>query len=346
MNALIDCIRHGLPLESDFPIAERPSDPDLRDGVNVWFFEENGEFGVPRLGLDAVADSWDHRNDWDNRRFCANVVFPSGRVLGGWYDSPAVSNIDTRGESRILGTEAVRFHCIEPFYRWHVSFDQELTDTDTAAQVAGRVDPAKTARVRIEADITLQIPVWSQVFAEDDERPVAGWMGRGWRYETPVKVDGMFEIDGKKRDFKATGSLVRRKSKRTSAAGMYGHCWLAAGFPDGRAFGCNVFPKLAGRPEYNTGYLYKDGRFYDAKVVEAPWLRGMLFAGEDMSVTLESELGLTRIEGESLLSTFKPGNPRMGGLTLNQGGVRFTWDGQVAIGLTERSAIFATPGVT
>lgn len=341
MSDLTERIRHGLPLDADFPIAERPVDPDMRDGVNVWFFEENAEFGVARLGIDAVADSWDHRNDWDNRRICANIAFPDRRVLGGWYDSPAVPARDECGEARVLGTQALRFRCIAPFRLWHVSYDHEPTDSDFATQIAGKMDPGCKARVRIEADIALQIPVWKQIIADDDTSPEAGWMGRGWRYETPVAVAGTFEIDGRQRAFSATGSLIRRKSRRTSSVDMYGHCWLAAGFPDGRAFGCNVFPARPDRPQFNLGYLYVGGRYYDAKVVEAPWLRDYVFEGEDMSVTLESALGLTRITGESLLSTFKPSTPRMGGMTLHQGGVRFCWDGQVAIGLTERSAVIS-----
>lgn len=335
MNELTDLIRNGLPLEYDSPIAERPVEPDMRDGVNIWFFEENGEFGVPRLAVDAVGDSW------DNRRICANFAFPSGRVLGGWFDSPGLPSKDENGNSTILGTEALKFRLIEPFRKWHVQFDSEVIDSDTVTQVAGKTGPNKKAHIRIDAEITLQIPVWSQVFAEDDNSLEAGWMGRGWRYETPVKIEGLFEIDGKSRNFKGIGNLIRRKSKRAKIQEFQGHTWLAGGcFPDGRAFACNVYPKQENRPQFNMGYLYKDGKFYEAKAVEVPWLDDLIFRGEDLSVTLESELGLTHIKGESLLSTFKPGskNPGMGGLNMQQGGVLFTWDGQTTIGMTERSS--------
>jgi len=64
----------------------------------------------------------------------------------------------------------------------------------------------------------------------------------------------------------------------------------------------------------------------------------MVFEGDDVSVELQSELGLTRITGVTALSTFRVGNPDIGGLNLQQGGARFTWDGQSAYGMVERSS--------
>lgn len=327
-----DAIRHGLPLENDYPIVTPPAQPDMRDGVNIWFFEENGEFGVPRLAIDAVGDSW------DMPAIGSNIAFPDGRVLDGNGSAPAISPIDTDGNPTIRGNSALAFRCIEPFRRWHLSYDDELIDSNIEAQIAAPLDPSKKARVRIDAEFRLAIPVWSQFFADDDESLIAGWMGRGWRYETPVVIEGTFEIDGKARPFRGTGNLIRRKSRRSTYTTFPGHCWQAAIFPDGRAFGINTYPSKDGVPDYNTGFVFQDGRFYDAKVVEAPWLRELKAKGDDCSLVIESELGVSRIAGESLLSSFKPGWDTMGGLYLQQGGVRYTWDDQTAIGMIERSA--------
>lgn len=320
--------------DEDFPINERPTDPDMRDGINIWLFEKNGEFAIPRLAVDAVGPNWDIRSVW------STVVFPDGRLLQGVQNYPAIPTDDEQGRPTILGSTALKFRCIEPMGKWLISYEDELTDGDSASQIAGMMNPERRAKVRLEAEIVLRTPLWSQFFADDDPRPEAGWMGRGWRYEVPCDVSGTFEVDGTQRSFSGMGYLIRRKSKRAHSKDFPGHCWLAAGFPDGRAFGCNIYPKQEGREQYNTGYLHKDGKTYDAKVIEAPWLKDMNFKGEDMSVVLETELGLTRIRGESLLSSFKPGFGNMGGLNLNQGGVRFTWDDQTTIGMTERSSFF------
>jgi len=329
-----DEISNGLPVEYDYPIAERPEIPDMRDGINIWFSEENGEFSVPRLALDAVGETWDMPG------IGANIAFPDGRVLEGYHSAPAISPIDSDGKPTIRGNTRLQFRCIEPFRKWHLSYDDELIDSDHQSQIAGTMDVSRKARVRIEMDIEYQIPVWTAVYADDDESLIAGWMGRGWRYETPVRVHGTFEIDGKQRTFRGTGELVRRKSRRSTYFDFPGHTWEAAIFPDGRAFGINVYPPKEGVPEFNTGFVYKDGKYYDARVVEAVWLGELAWEGADCSVTLECELGRIRIEGKSLLSTYKPsrGNGGMGGLNLHQGAVRFTWDDQTAIGIIERSS--------
>ncbi len=53
---------------------------------------------------------------------------------------------------------------------------------------------------------------------------------------------------------------------------------------------------------------------------------------------LKSALGITRIHGVTALSTFRMGNPHIGGLNIQQGGAVFTWDGQSAYGMVERSS--------
>ena len=77
---------------------------------------------------------------------------------------------------------------------------------------------------------------------------------------------------------------------------------------------------------------------YAARAVKVPWLRRIVGQGDDVSVELESELGITRIDGVTALSTFRVGNPDIGGLNLQQGGARYSWDGQGSYGMIERSA--------
>ena len=77
---------------------------------------------------------------------------------------------------------------------------------------------------------------------------------------------------------------------------------------------------------------------YPARATRIPWLRRIVGEGDDVSLELESDLGITRIEGVTALSTFRVGNPDIGGLNLQQGGARYTWDGQTAYGMIERSS--------
>ena len=60
---------------------------------------------------------------------------------------------------------------------------------------------------------------------------------------------------------------------------------------------------------------------------------------DDVSFELVSELGVTRIAGVSALGIIKVGSPDTMGLTLQQGGARYSWDGQSAYGMIERSSL-------
>ena len=84
-----------------------------------------------------------------------------------------------------------------------------------------------------------------------------------------------------------------------------------------------------------------DGELIPAWVVRAPWLRTLRPSGEDVSVVLETEQGTTEISAESVVSCFSV----MGGVgpdsqpfpVLQQAVTRFTWDGETANGMMERS---------
>ncbi len=43
--------------------------------------------------------------------------------------------------------------------------------------------------------------------------------------------------------------------------------------------------------------------------VKIPWLRRIIGEGDDVSLELESDLGITKIQGVTALSTFRVGNP-------------------------------------
>jgi hypothetical protein len=93
----------------------------------------------------------------------------------------------------------------------------------------------------------------------------------------------------------------------------------------------------------NDGYIFTgDGALIPARAVEAPWLTAP-GQHQDVSLVLESELGTTAIEGETVVSTFESMNPRDSDdvtdrLVLEQGGARYRWDGEETFGMIERSS--------
>jgi hypothetical protein len=329
----------GLAPEKDLVLPGQPEHPEMRESVSIWMFEESGAFGFPRMGIEAESASWAHR------RLQGNFAFANGRVLNGAGVGPAPSPIGDDGRPSVIGAGALTFRCIEPFRRWTVDFDGPVVDGQSSEQIEGALKTRKPGTpVRLHADMTMVTPAWVQEVSADianmsaKDAANAQAMGLGYRVEHHFRAQGTFEIDGRKHDFKATGTRIHRQSIRR-LEGFTGHCWLSAVFPDGRAFGSLVYPPLPdGTERYNDAVIYQDGRLIPARVVKAPFLRRIVFAGDDVSVELESELGLTRIAGVTALSTFRVGNPDIGGLNLQQGGAQFTWDGQSAYGMVERSS--------
>ena len=329
----------GLAPEQDLVLPRCPGNPEMRESVSVWLFEDSGAFGFPRMGVEAEAASW------EQRRFQANFALGGGRVLNGAGVGAPPSTLDARGRPAVIGAGALSFQCLDPFRRWRAEFDGPAVDGQLSDQIHNRLDPERRTRVRLEFEMTMVTPPWVQDTGEDKlasmdnmEAAAAGFMGIGYRFEHLFRATGRLQIDGERRDFSGTGLRIHRQSVRP-LAGFRGHCWQSAVFPGGHAFGYIAYPPYEdGSESYNQGYVYQHGRMYPARATRIPWLRNIVGEGDDVSVELESTLGITRISGVSTLSTFRVGNPDIGGLNLSQGGARYCWDGQQALGMIERSS--------
>ena len=337
MRLTLEQMTNGLTPEHDFVFPACPENPDMRESTSVWLYDEAGQFALPRVGIEAEAHSW------NNRRVQGNIALAGGRVLNGACMGAAHSPFDAQGRPTILGAGPISFQCLEPFFKWRLTYDGTAADGTVEQQIAGTLDANKHTPVKYDIELNMVTPAWVQDLTPEAVAKMsaadaieAGNMGIGWRYEHLFRAVGTFEIDGKKRDFTGTGVHVKRQSVRPMG-GFRGHCWQSAVFPDGCAFGYIAYPPREDGTAYNDGYIFQDGKMYPAKAVKIPWLRRIMGEGDDVSVELESELGITKISAVSAFNTFRIGNPDLLGLNLNQGGALFTWDGQSAYGMMERS---------
>ena len=304
----------------------------------MWLFEETGAFGFPRVGIEAEGGSW------DNRRYQANFAFPDGRILNGADIGPAHDPQDKNGEATILGAGPLLFQCLEPFRRWRVAYDGDAVDSHVKQQITQSIDPSVRTPVRFDVELTMAAPAWVQdnsperlASMTEAERIEAANMGIGYRIEQLCRAEGVYEIDGETRKFRGVGSRIHRQSVRP-LSGFRGHCWQAAVFPDGRAFGYIAYPpREDGSDAYNEGFVYIEGRMLPARAVTIPWLKRLAPTGDDVSLELESELGRHRIDASTTMSTFRVGNPDIGGFNLQQSGVRYRWDDEETFGMIERS---------
>ena len=334
----IDDLCGGLAPERDLVLPTQPTEPEMRESVSVWLFEESGAFGFPRMGIEAEARCW------NDRRLQAAFTFPDGRALNGAARGAPPSAIDERGRPTIIGAGPLSFRCIDPFRRWTMTYDGTALEGTAREQIDRSYGKRGSKHIRLHVDMTMVTPAWVQETSLDPhmtetEKANAAAMGLGYRFEHHLRAVGTYEIDGRTYPFKGTGTRIHRQSIRR-LEGFVGHCWLSAVFPDGSAFGSLAYPPREGGDgeySYNDAVIYKNGRLYRARIVSAPFLRRIVPSGDEMLLELESDLGRAIIEGTTALGTFRIGNPDMGGLNLQQGGALFRWGDQRAYGMCERS---------
>ena len=335
----------GLDASREDMFTECPAESGMRDAVNMWVSDDRGEVGLPRFAVEAVAPRWDEHD------VQVNVAFPDGRVfrLRGTYPSVPADGPD--GPASVLGAGPLVFRCVEPFRVWTASFDGTAIETSTDALIAGNSE-GPTVDVSFTVEATMAAPPWVQgtLFPEAAEmlaHSIEGKFMGGPRHEQLFRTEATLRAGDEQHTFTGSGLRIRRQGIRDIGE-FWGHAWQSALFPSGRGFGYIAYPpRPDGSESYNEGYLFMgDGALVPAKVKQAPWLTAVRANGDDASVVLESELGLTHIEGETIVSTYELGIPEIPQFpVLFQGGARYRWDGEETYGMLERSSTRAKLGL-
>jgi hypothetical protein len=338
----------GIDPTREYMFAERPDNPEMRDSVSFWVFDDRGEVGLPRIGVEAVGANWEAHG------LQVNVAFRDGRVYRLREDGNSWPVDGSQGKPAVLGAGPLAFTCIQPFGVWTMTFDGKAVTTSSADLAAGRKDGPLTD-LRFEVEAKMAVPPWVQGALQADaasalRTSVEGDLMGGPRYEQLFRATGWVRVAGREHSFTGSGLRIRRQGVRR-LEGFWGHCWQSALFPSGRAFGYIAYPpRPDGRPTFNEGYLFDgDGGLVPARVLEAPWLTRLQPFGEDVSVVLETDNGIERISGETVVSTYDITDPtevppaeltKLANWTfpaLQQAGVRYRWKGEETIGMLERS---------
>src|SRR6201991_3445623 len=114
--------------------AELPQNPEMRGSLSFWVFDDRGEVGLPRIGIEAVAANWDAHG------LQLNVAFPDGRVYRLREDAASWPVEGPDGKPTVLGAGPLAFTCVEPFNVWTMRFDGQAVETSSADLVEGRKD--------------------------------------------------------------------------------------------------------------------------------------------------------------------------------------------------------------
>ncbi len=329
----------GLDPGLEYFLSHRPENPEIRDSASLWIVNDDGRLGFPRITIDAIGE------EWDRPRLQINTALEGGATLRVWTEAPALSPIDAAGRSAIRGAGPLRFHCVEPFRLWRVSFAGSAQQSTSGAQKRGERG-GETVDMSFEVEARMMAPPWlmgamTAEAAGGMKTAAAGALMGGVRYEQLCRLQGVARIDGREYPIAGTGMRVRRRGVRNMGAAT-GHCQHSALFPSGRAFGAIAFaPDAQGKQAFNEGFVFLgDGKLLPAKVTRAPWMTSLGGADEDATLELRTARGTVTIEGQTVLSTFDHHLFEMAeSSVLHQGVARYRWDGEEAMGLIERCTL-------
>src|SRR3954447_24553582 len=102
----------GFSDDREFVFAAQPPDPEMRESVNVWVWDDGTEFGLPRVGVEALADQWDTHD------VQVNIAFADGRVFNIFGPGAVHDPLGDDGKPRILGAGPLSFELVDPYAHW------------------------------------------------------------------------------------------------------------------------------------------------------------------------------------------------------------------------------------
>ncbi len=324
----------GLPVEREYVYSEKPG-PEVRDAINVWLEEENAAFAM-RIGIETVAEDWDSPELW------LDIAYPDGRVISGREHGARHPNIDAAGKPTVIGCGPLEYRCIEPFKHWHIAFTQHPVRELTAQQLIDETypDPPPMREVSFEIDFYPVVPPLISGTLSEATAEEGSFLSP--RYEQLCRARGWLQIDGDRREFSGQILRIKRQGVR-KFEGFWGHCWMSALFPSGKAFGVNVFPPRAdGKPSFNEGFVFDgDGTLTPARAVQIPWMRELLTGGEHVPLVLETADGLIEIDGTTFVNCRSLGAhvlPESFPI-VQQAHAVYNWGGETTAGMIERSTL-------
>ena len=152
----------GLDDDREFVFPGQPDDPEMRESVNAWIWDGGTEVGMPRIGVEAVADQWDTHD------IQVNIATGDGRVLNVFAPGKVHDPLGPDGQPRVLGAGPLSFELVEPFRLWRMRLDGLAVETTVADRIAGN-RPGADPSVPVELDVDLLSAVpphyhWSEDF--------------------------------------------------------------------------------------------------------------------------------------------------------------------------------------
>lgn len=335
----------GLEPSVDYPITDAEVGALTGENHAFWVFDDSGELALLNCHLQSGethgAASEAARDTvaagWERRRESFTFALPGEQLLVDFAFGEATTPEGPGGAGWT-------FRCIEPFTRWDGRYRGQARATTPQELQAGLIDLKAGTRVPVECDLelTMAVPAWVNGSFIEGPGAAQGLLFEGVpRYEQLFRAQGVVRVDGTEHTIDGTGLRTHRYGRR-DVTGIAGHSWLSAVFPDGRAFGVKRFPTAEGGVLSSEGFTtVPGGPLVGARVLESPWMTSLQYSGEEFEVVLETAEGVERIKGRVAATSYTMGlgvDHAPGSWVIGHAMAHYTWDGQQAHGLLERSA--------
>jgi hypothetical protein len=311
----------GLTSESEFPAQQyHPEIPLWTENYCFVAYDPATEIGV-----------WTHlgRAPFDSTlwRELSIIYLPGGeRMVNKGYGRTETS----RGP----GGATMSLQCVEPWQQWRMVRDGGSVRADVTRLYDGMVADAAHERAGFDLTLTCNTPVWDWGEVEDAHK----W-GK-LHYEQLVAVKGAITVGGEAIAFDGNGLRDHTSGARDFTV-FSSHIWAWANFPSGRGF---ILLHLVVDGQFLTrAVLLVDGKLEAVDMHNSPVLSDRSQHADPYTL----ELGDQRIDAE-ILHPFPNGfdgpndicigyDPAVTATANFESLSRFTWDGEVGYGHTERS---------
>ncbi len=276
--------------------------------------------------------------DWMLTREIIGFFMPDGRLLFS----------KGFGRNRTSKTQAAAnlyFECQDPFQQWQIRYQGNVQVTEQAATLRSLVTDSHRYPCSFEFNVTGVTPTWMAGSRRAEGNVVHETLNE-WHYNQLISFDGHLTFDGDRTAL--TGVGVRDRSRGSRNYGMAsGHEFVFGLFPSMRAFGLyNMHTRDGGG--FSEGYIVEDGVLHHAENVTVTRLTDYVPRGERIEIAFETDLGTTKIVGETLncagFTMQAPTEVLFGidpdardDLPFTESHTKWTWDSEVGYGLTERS---------
>ena len=287
----------GLSEDREYVFAEQPSDPEMRESVNTWVWDEGTDYGMPRIGVEAVADQWETHD------IQFNLAFANGRILNMFGSGKVHDPLGADGKARILGAGPIEFELVKPFEHWKAHIQgRRIGHVDRSAD-RRRGSPARaparwcrssssTTSGRRRRRGRAAASSRSRVVCSPPRKRVTSWVARASSSCSAPPARCASATTSTRSTVAVCASAAPASAGSPRSAGTCGsrRCSRAAA-----PSGCASIPTATtARTTFNEGFLFEgDGELIPAWVTDAPWLRDLAPKGQDTTVTLETEDGRT-----------------------------------------------------